>query len=205
MNWVALQRWLTELPREARGAIMGTVIISTLLLLLLLTSIWTSVSTSWSEIAKNEPRIARLKGYQVFRPAMLEAAAGAEVILEELAFSAASDESQTGAQLQQLLRGFAEDAGLTVRGSQLISVAEEEGTPKGFIQLTVELRMRGLPAALNLFLRNVYEHSPRLKVAELNAVKVRDSRSSRRREQTQPVEQQDLDLSIQVAALMVSA
>ena len=184
---------------------MGSVIMATLLLLLLLTSIWTSVSTSWSEIAKNEPRIARLKGYQVFRPAMLEAAAGAEVILEELAFSAASDESQTGAQLQQLLRGFAEDAGLTVRGSQLISVAEEEGTPKGFIQLTVELRMRGLPAALNLFLRNVYEHSPRLKVAELNAVKVRDSRSSRRREQTQPVEQQDLDLSIQVAALMVSA
>ena len=126
------------------------------------------------------------------------------MLRDELACAAVADQSQTGAQLQQLLRGFAEDAGLTVRGSQLLPAAQQATTPEGFAQLTVELQMRGLPLALNLFLRDVYEHSPRLKVTELDVVKVRDRRSSRRRDQTERLEVQDLDLSIQVAALMVS-
>jgi hypothetical protein len=196
--------WLRELPREAWTAVVGVLILSAFLLLLLITSVWSSLFESWSEIAKNEPRIARLTGYQLFQSSILEAASEAKVLLDELAFAAVADQSQTGAQLQQLLRGFAEDAGLTVRGSQLLPAAQQATTPEGFAQLTVELQMRGLPLALNLFLRDVYEHSPRLKVTELDVVKVRDRRSSSRRDQTQRLEVQDLDLSIQVAALMVS-
>ena len=196
--------WLRELPREAWTAVVGVLILSAFLFLLLITSVWSSLFESWSEIAKNEPRIARLRGYQLFQSSILEAASEAKVLLDELAFAAVADQSQTGAQLQQLLRGFAEDAGLTVRGSQLLPAAQQATTPEGFAQLTVELQMRGLPLALNLFLRDVYEHSPRLKVTELDVVKVRDRRSSRRRDQTERLEVQDLDLSIQVAALMVS-
>lgn len=196
--------WLRELPREAWTAVVGVLILSAFLLLLLITSVWSSLFESWSEIAENEPRIARLRGYQLFQSSILEAASEAKVLLDELAFAAVADQSQTGAQLQQLLRGFAEDAGLTVRGSQLLPAAQQATTPEGFAQLTVELQMRGLPLALNLFLRDVYEHSPRLKVTELDVVKVRDRRSSRRRDQTERLEVQDLDLSIQVAALMVS-
>ena len=196
--------WLRELPREAWTAVVGVLILSAFLLLLLITSVWSSLFESWSEIAKNEPRIARLRGYQLFQSSILESASEAKVLLDELAFAAVADQSQTGAQLQQLLRGFAEDAGLTVRGSQLLPAAQQATTPEGFAQLTVELQMRGLPLALNLFLRDVYEHSPRLKVTELDVVKVRDRRSSRRRDQTERLEVQDLDLSIQVAALMVS-
>ena len=196
--------WLRELPREAWTAVVGVLILSAFLFLLLITSVWSSLFESWSEIAKNEPRIARLRGYQLFQSSILESASEAKVLLDELAFAAVADQSQTGAQLQQLLRGFAEDAGLTVRGSQLLPAAQQATTPEGFAQLTVELQMRGLPLALNLFLRDVYEHSPRLKVTELDVVKVRDRRSSRRRDQTERLEVQDLDLSIQVAALMVS-
>ena len=196
--------WLRELPREAWTAVVGVLILSAFLFLLLITSVWSSLFESWSEIAKNEPRIARLRGYQLFQSSILESASEAKVLLDELASAAVADQSQTGAQLQQLLRGFAEDAGLTVRGSQLLPAAQQATTPEGFAQLTVELQMRGLPLALNLFLRDVYEHSPRLKVTELDVVKVRDRRSSRRRDQTERLEVQDLDLSIQVAALMVS-
>jgi hypothetical protein len=204
MNWSALKAWLLALPREARGAVVGLAAIMATILLVLAANIWSSASASWSEIAKNEPRIARLKGYQAFQPAIEEAASEAKVILSELAFTASSDESQTGAQLQQLLRGFAEEAGLTVRGSQLISGVEEEETPEGFVQLRVDLRMRGLPVALSLFLRDVYDHSPRLKVSEMDVIKVRDRRSTRRRDQPQTPVEQDLDLSVQVTALMVS-
>ena len=47
--------------------------------------------------------------------------------------------------------------------------------------LTVELRMRGMPSALDEFLGDVYGHRPLLKVAELNMVKARDRRTSPRR------------------------
>jgi hypothetical protein len=129
----------------------------------------------------------------------------ASVLLKQMSFDSGDDESQTGARLQQALRGFAETAGLTVRGSQLMSVVNQSESPDGFLILTVELRMRGLPSALDEFLGDVYAHNPLLKVAELNMVKVRDRRTSRRRNQSQSTIAQDLDINIQVSALMVSA
>jgi hypothetical protein len=203
MSVTRWENWLSELPGAARRVVVGILIFSALLLLVLITSVWSSSFESWSEIEKNEPHIARLRGYQLFQPSMLEAASEAKVLLSELAFAAVADKSQTGAQLQQLLRRFAEEAGLIVRGSQLLPAAQQAATPEGFVQITVELQMRGLPLALNLFLRDVYEHSPRLKVTELNVMKVRDRRSSRRSNQTESLEVQELDLSVQVAALMV--
>ena len=65
--------WLRELPREAWTAVVGVLILSAFLLLLLITSVWSSLFESWSEIAKNEPRIARLRGYQLFQSSILEA------------------------------------------------------------------------------------------------------------------------------------
>jgi len=204
MNWSAFRMWLAALPKEARGAILTGLLLAAVALVFLVINIWSSASESWYEIVKSEPRIARLKGYQAFQPAMVEAASEAEVVLQDLAFTVGADESETGARLQQLLRGFAEDAGLTVRGSQLITKGQQEKAPEGFIRLSVELRVRGLPVALNLFLRDVYEHSPRLKVAEMNVVKVRERRASRREAQSNLSEGQELEVSIQVAALMVS-
>ena len=205
MSWVALRHWVTHLPREARLLVLGLGAVLALILTFMLSTLWASATQSWSEISRSEPRIARLKGYQASRPAMRQAMSEASVILKQMSFDSSDDESQTGARLQQALRGFAETAGLTVRGSQLMSVADQPESPEGFLILTVELRMRGLPSALDEFLGDVYAHSPLLKVAELNMVKVRDRRTSRRRNQSQSTVAQDLDINIQVSALMVSA
>ena len=86
-----------------------------------------------------------------------------------------------------------------------MSVPDQSEPPEGFVILTVELRMRGMPSALDKFLGDVYGHSPLLKVAELNMVKERDRRTSPRRNQPPPIVQQNLDINIQVSALMVSA
>ena len=205
MSWVALRHWVTHLPREARVLVLGLGAVLALILTFMLSNLWASATQSWSEISRSEPRIARLKGYQASRPAMRQAMSDASVILKQMSFDSSDDESQTGARLQQALRGFAETAGLTVRGSQLMSVADQSESPEGFLILTVELRMRGLPSALDEFLGDVYAHNPLLKVAELNMVKVRDRRTSRRRNQSQSTVAQDLDINIQVSALMVSA
>ena len=205
MSWGALRHWVTHLPREARLLVLGLGAVLALILTFMLSNLWASATQSWSEISRSEPRIARLKGYQASRPAMRQAMSEASVILKQMSFDSSDDESQTGARLQQALRGFAETAGLTVRGSQLMSVADQPESPEGFLILTVELRMRGLPSALDEFLGDVYAHSPLLKVAELNMVKVRDRRTSRRRNQSQSTVAQDLDINIQVSALMVSA
>ena len=205
MSWVALRHWVTHLPREARVLVLGLGAVLALILTFMLSNLWASATQSWSEISRSEPRIARLKGYQASRPAMRQAMSEASVILKQMSFDSSDDESQTGARLQQALRGFAETAGLTVRGSQLMSVADQSESPEGFLILTVELRMRGLPSALDEFLGDVYAHNPLLKVAELNMVKVRDRRTSRRRNQSQSTVAQDLDINIQVSALMVSA
>ena len=205
MSWVVLKHWVTRLPREARVVVLGLGTVLGLILIFMFSNLWASVTQSWSEISRSEPRIARLKGYQASRPAMRQAMSEASGILKQMSFDSGDDESQTGARLQQALRGFAENAGLTVRGSQLMSVADQSESPEGFLILTVELRMRGMPSALDEFLGDVYAHNPLLKVAELNMVKVRDRRTSRRRDQPQSVVTQDLDINIQVSALMVSA
>ena len=205
MSWVALRHWVTHLPREARVLVLGLGALLALIFMFVLSNLWASATQSWSEISRSEPRIARLKGYQASRPAMRQAMSEASVLLKQMSFDSGDDESQTGARLQQALRGFAETAGLTVRGSQLMSVADQFESPEGFLILTVELRMRGMPSALDEFLGDVYAHNPLLKVAELNMVKVRDRRAPRRRDQPQSTVTQDLDINIQVSALMVSA
>lgn len=205
MSWVALRHWVTHLPREARVLVLGLGALLALIFMFVLSNLWASATQSWSEISRSEPRIARLKGYQASRPAMRQAMSEASVLLKQMSFDSGDDESQTGARLQQALRGFAETAGLTVRGSQLMSVADQSESPEGFLILTVELRMRGMPSALDEFLGDVYAHNPLLKVAELNMVKVRDRRAPRRRDQPQSTVTQDLDINIQVSALMVSA
>lgn len=205
MTWAQFDAWLRAVPREARILVITLCGVSTAAVLFLLAVASASISQSWSEMSRNEPKIARLKGYQASEQDMVELASETALLLRELAFSSESDESQTGARLQQALRGFAEDAGMTIRGSQLVSGGRAEAGPDGFMLLTVELQMRGLPAGLTVFLRDVYDHSPLLKVSKLSIVKVRDRRASRRRDQSSAEPEQNLDVNIQITALMVSA
>ena len=88
--------------------------------------------------------------------------------------------SQAGAKLQQSLRGFAEDAGLIVNGSQLL-VAEDlsDTEEEAFELLSVDLSLQGMPSALDAFLDEVRLNTPRLAVSKLDLVKPRRPRQRR--------------------------
>ena len=195
--------WLFGLPREARWLVVAT---GTGGLTLAFTFCFYSFAATyqgWKEIDRSAPRIARLEGYELARDDIDIAANAVEMALQELAFSDYSDETQVGARLQQILRGFAEESGLTVGGSQLLPPRDGDMAPEGFTVLRVQLNMTGLPGALSAFLREVYQHAPVLDVTKLNAA--RDRRGNNRRSKNaSPDELQTLRLDVHVSALMVT-
>ena len=195
--------WLSGLPREARRLVIsGATVLSALAVTFFFYS-WSAAFQSWKEIDRSAPRIARLEGYELARDDIDVAANAVEMVLQELAFSDDSDETQVGARLQQVLRGFAEESGLTVGGSQLLPSQDGEMAPEGFTVLRVQLNMTGLPDALSAFLREVYQHAPVLDVTKLNAARARRG-NNRRSKNASPDELQTLRLDVHVSALMVA-
>lgn len=196
------KHWLIRLPREARWVVVSAAIVFSVLALTFLAYAGSAAFYSWAEIDRSAPRIARLKGYELARDEIDEAASAVEVALGALAFSDESDETQVGARLQQILRAFAEESGLTVGGSQLLPSRDTDKAPEGFALMRVQLSMTGLPAALIDFLREVYQHTPQLDVTSLNVGKER-RRSNRRSKEATPDELQSLQLEVHVSALLV--
>jgi len=195
--------WLFGLPREARRVVLAAGAAGLALVVVFCFYSWSAAYQSWREIDRSAPRIARLKGYELARDDIDKAASAVEVALAELAFSDDSDETQVGARLQQILRGFAEETGLTVGGSQLVPSREGDEAPEGFTLMRVQLSMTGLPDALSAFLGEVYQHSPVLDVTRLNVVQVK-GRSNRRSREASPEELQTLRLDVHVSALLVT-
>jgi len=195
--------WLFGLPREARRVVLAAGAAGLALVVVFCFYSWSAAYQSWREIDRSAPRIARLKGYELARDDIDTAAAAAELALAELAFSDDSDETQVGARLQQILRGFAEETGLTVGGSQLLPSREGDEGPEGFTLMRVQLNMTGLPDSLSAFLREVYQHSPVLDVTRLN-VGQEKLRSNRRSREASPEELQTLRLDVHVSALLVA-
>ena len=199
---VEAKGWLFGLPREARWVVVAASAAGLTLVLAFCFYSWSAAYQSWREIDRSAPRIARLKGYELARDDIDTAAAAAELALAELAFSDDSDETQVGARLQQILRGFAEETGLTVGGSQLLPSREGDEAPEGFTLMRVQLNMTGLPDALSAFLREVYQHSPVLDVTRLNVGQDKQ-RNNRRSKEASPDELQTLRFDVHVSALLV--
>ena len=195
--------WLFGLPREARRVVLAAGATVLTIVVVFCFYSWSAAYQSWREIDRSAPRIARLKGYELARDDIDKAASTVEVALAELAFSDDSDETQVGARLQQILRGFAEETGLTVGGSQLLPSRDGDKAPEGFTLLRVQLNMTGLPDALSAFLREVYQHSPVLDVTRLNVGQDK-RRNNRRSQQASPNELQTLRLDVHVSALLVT-
>lgn len=198
-----MRSWLAALPPEARRLVISAATVLSALAVTFLFYSWSAAFQSWKEINRSAPRIARLEGYELARDDIEVATSAVEVALQELAFSDDSDETQVGARLQQILRGFAEESGLTVGGSQLLPSRESDNTPEGFALMSVQLNMTGLPEALIDFLREVYAHSPVLDVTKLNLGQDRPSNNRRKKEAT-PDELQTLRLDVHVSALLVT-
>ncbi|MAI94779.1 MAG: hypothetical protein CME45_07190 [Halieaceae bacterium] len=195
--------WLFGLPREARWLVVATGTGGLTLAFAFCFYSFAATYQGWKEIGRSAPRIARLEGYELARDDIDIAANAVEMALQELAFSDDSDETQVGARLQQILRGFAEESGLTVGGSQLLPSQDGEMAPEGFTVLRVQLNMTGLPDALSAFLREVYQHAPVLDVTKLNAARARRG-NNRRSKNASPDELQTLRLDVHVSALMVT-
>ena len=196
--------WLSGLPRDARRLVISAATVLSALAAAFFFYSWSAAFQSWKEIDRSAPRIARLEGYELARDDIDVAANAVEMVLQELAFSDDSDETQVGARLQQVLRGFAEESGLTVGGSQLLLSQESDKTPEGFALMSVRLDMTGLPEALNDFLREVYRHSPVLDVTKLNIGRDRPRSNRRSKKEATPDELQRLRLDVHVSALLVT-
>ena len=178
-----MKAWYGQVPTEARW-ILGTALAGGALLVG--TFLFQAASLLFESVqlsARHEPRIARMLGYQAAEQELLGAAREFSRAVEELAFPAADDANAAGARLQQTLRGFAEDAGLRVVGSQLAVIVpegvgeDEQNEYEGlFEQLAVDLSVDGPPIALDAFLVAISEHTPALATASIDIQRKRRSR-----------------------------
>ena len=174
-----IKDWIFGLPNEARLLVISAASLTAFVALFLLISAGSALITAWSQIEFAEPRISRLLGYESVEADLVSAAREAEEVLNEYAFSDKIDASRRGAELQQALRSFAGEAGLSVIGSQFVRQADSDfAVPDGFETLGVDLTMNGAPAALDTFLRDVSEYEPGLTVASLELQQPRRKRTA---------------------------
>lgn len=178
-----MKAWFDQLPTEARwviGAAGASVAIAVLALLAEVTGI---LIDSAQDIGRHKPRIARMLGYEATAQELQAAAREFERALDGLAYPGSEDANAAGARLQQTLRGFAEDAGLTVVGSQLAVVTpegadngDEDEDEESFDQLAVDLSLDGPPIALDAFLVAISQHTPALATVSVDIQRKRWSR-----------------------------
>ena len=174
----SVRAWLLALPIQARWVFGGGVTLAGLVLVIIFLGNAGAIIANLSAISATKPSIARLIGHQEVESDLARLVQELDVRLANLAFGADLDNSQAGAQLQQLLRRFAEQSGLVVSAS-LLGPVDEEGAPEGFVALTVDLKMSGPPLGIDMFLDEIYEESPVLEVTQLTLFQPRRPRSRR--------------------------
>lgn len=195
--------WFDRLPMEARWVIGVALASVSALILAFLVEVMTMLAESLQERGRHEPRIARMLGYEATARELQTSAREFSRALETLAYPEADDANTAGARLQQTLRGFAEESGLIVVGSQLAIISPEDDEDDGadglFDQLAVDLSLDGPPLALDAFLVAVSQHSPALATVSIDIQRKRRSR----REGNETLE--FLTIRLRVVALRVAA
>lgn len=159
--------WMKSLPLEARAVLLALAGATALVVLWVTFWIFGAYINGFSSVGRLEPRIGRLIGYEASAGELIAARAAGEDALASLAFTRDADASAVGAELQQVLRAYASDAGLTVSGSQL-ELESDLDDEQRFTQMMVSLKLEGPPIALQVFLTDLYEHKPALKVTNLD-------------------------------------
>lgn len=194
--------WFDRLPLEARWVIGVALASVSALILAFLVEVMTMLAESLQERGRHEPRIARMLGYEATARELQASAREFSRALETLAYPEADDANTAGARLQQTLRGFAEESGLIVVGSQLAIISPEDSEDDGgdglFDQLAVDLSLDGPPLALDAFLVAVSQHAPALATVSIDIQRKRRSR----REGNETLE--FLTIRLRVVALRVA-
>ena len=176
-----MKAWFEQVPTEARWVLGSVLAGTTLLVAAFLLKVTAVLFENVQQSGRHEPRIARMLGYEASGQELQAAAQEFSRVLEGLAYPVADDGNAAGARLQQTLRGFAEDAGLTVAGSQVAVSVPESGGEAGesetlFERLSVDLSLHGPPIALDAFLVAISQHTPALATASIDVQRKRRSR-----------------------------
>ena len=196
--------WFEQLPTEARWITGGCVLFFTVMVLAFMIKLSTVLIDSLQQSSRHEPRIARMLGYEATAQELQSASRDFSRALDRLAYPEADDANAAGARLQQTLRGFAEEAGLTVVGSQLAVITPDDAEDADdaevlFDQLAVDLSLDGPPIALDAFLVAIAQQSPALSTVSIDIQRKRRSR----REGNETLE--FLTVRLRVIALRVAA
>ena len=199
-----MRAWFEQLPTEARWIAGGSLLLVALMVLAFALKLSTVLIGSLQQSSRHEPRIARMLGYEATARELQGASKDFSRALDGLAYAGTDDANAAGARLQQTLRGFAEDAGLTVVGSQLAVITPEETDDSDeeesfFDQLAVDLSLDGPPIALDAFLVAIAQQSPALTTVSIDIQRKRRSR----REGNETLE--FLTVRLRVVALRVAA
>ena len=179
-----MRAWFEQLPTEARWITGGCVLFFTVMVLAFIIKLSTVLIDSLQQSSRHEPRIARMLGYEATAQELQSASRDFSQALDRLAYPEADDANAAGARLQQTLRGFAEEAGLTVVGSQLAVITPDDAEDADdaddaevlFDQLAVDLSLDGPPIALDAFLVAIAQQSPALSTVSIDIQRKRRSR-----------------------------
>ncbi|MEY2908724.1 MAG: hypothetical protein RLZZ602_1247 [Pseudomonadota bacterium] len=195
--------FLLQLPLQARVVLVA--LIALVAIPLFGVGFWV-IDEAVSQLQFSEqtkPRIGRLLGYIEHEKPLRLAQNQTREQLAALSYSSESDANQVGAQLQQALRGYAEESGLTVSGSQLLKSTNTEAF-EGFELMTVELNMTGEPDAVDGFLALVDAHQPVLRIDQLALAQQRQTRRSSRRANADELDARDVIMQVTISALRVA-
>ena len=182
-----MKAWVSQLPAEAKALMLTAAAVCALILLFWLFFSVTMAFDGARAISASKPKIERLLGYQSQSDKLDAAVAQLSDELAGLAYESEKGDIKAGASLQQALRGYAEEAGFVVTGSQLRSEElnfDPDATDSGEAQesdiskLVVDLSLEGLPIALDAFLTEIRAHRPILAATSMEISRPRQRRSN---------------------------
>jgi len=182
-----VKTWWRQLPREARAVGAAIAALTAAVMFFIWLKLLSIAALNAQDISHMKPRIARLLGYEMTAAELSSAVEVQRQMLSSITYDSQQQSARAGAALQQTLRGFAEDAGATVTGSQLSVNAlvsdedSDEETDPQFEVLAVDLSLEAAPIALDAFLVAVASHQPQLAARKMEIQQVRQSRRNQDR------------------------
>ncbi len=161
-------------PRQLRARLTFGLALGSLLLLLAVPFGYIVEKKLWADgvIDDIEPRYARLLGLQEMAERIERARAQAEAVLQAQAYPASLDTDRAGADLQQRLRAAAQQAGLSILGSQVTTVPPapvREGVPaEPFERIAVNITLEADLPTLQGMLEALRQQRPAIHVESLS-------------------------------------
>ena len=161
-------------PRQLRARLTLGIALGGLLLLLAVPLGYLVDKTAWANgvIEEIEPRHARLLGLEEVGERIERERAKAEATLSALVYPASLDTDRAGADLQQRLRTLAQQVGLNILGSQIVTVPPgptRDGAPvEPFERIAVNINLEADLSALQNMLAALQQQQPAIHVESLS-------------------------------------